>query len=150
MQKTHKNCAVGAISLLTKMNESVLAVSAAAILATLATAGTAPANEVTAMPATKPDRLIVRTWGGPWRSSYEAAAAASFTAKTGIPVEFDVTDFNEIQVKVGQAVSAKARPPVDVVLTIETMAYAALPRSACRTEFPGKRFSIRNTPASCL
>jgi len=125
MLNTQKNDAAGTLSLLARMKESVLAVSAAAILSTLATTGMATADEVTAMPATKPDRLIVRTWGGPWRSNYEAAAAASFTAKTGIPVEFDVTDFNEIQVKVGQAVNANARPPVDVVLTIEAMAYAA-------------------------
>lgn len=76
-------------------------------------------------PATKPERLVVRTWGGPWRTTYEESVAASFTAKTGIPVEFDVTDFNEVQVKIAQSVSAGTRPPVDVVLTIESMAYAA-------------------------
>lgn len=85
----------------------------------------AAANEKPSEPATKPERLIVRTWGGPWRTTYGENVAASFTAKTGIPVEFDVTDYNEIQVKIGQSVSAGSRPPVDVVLTIESMAYAA-------------------------
>ena len=83
------------------------------------------ATELPAEPATKPERLVVRTWGGPWRTTYEEGAAASFTAKTGIPVAFDVTDYNEMQAKIAQSVSAGARPPVDVVLTIESMAYAA-------------------------
>ncbi|HQU69001.1 MAG TPA: PotD/PotF family extracellular solute-binding protein [Albidovulum sp.] len=83
------------------------------------------ANEMPAEPATKPERLVVRTWGGPWRTTYGESAAASFTARTGIPVEFDVTDFNELQVKIAQSVSAGSRPPVDLVLTIESMAFAA-------------------------
>ncbi len=83
------------------------------------------ANELPVAPATKPERLVVRTWGGPWRTTYEESAAASFTAKTGIPVEFDVTDFNEVQVKIAQSVGAGSRPAVDLVLTIESMAYAA-------------------------
>lgn len=83
------------------------------------------ASGVPEAPATKPERLVVRTWGGPWRTTYGESAAASFTAKTGIPVEFDVTDFNELQVKIAQSVSAGSRPPVDLVLTIESMAYAA-------------------------
>lgn len=107
------------------LNGSLRAFSTAAILGVLATAGTASAEAPVPAPATKPDQLIVRTWGGPWRSTYESGAAASFTAKTGIPVVFDTTDFNEIQVKVGQAVSAGRRAPVDVVLTIEAMAYTA-------------------------
>ena len=88
-------------------------------------AGPAAASAPQEAPATKPDRLVVRTWGGPWRTTYGEGPVASFTAKTGIPVEFDVTDFNEIQVKIRQSVSAGRRPPVDVVLTIEAMAYSA-------------------------
>lgn len=87
--------------------------------------GPAAANQKPTEPASKPERLVVRTWGGPWRTTYGESAAASFTAKTGIPVEFDVTDFNELQVKISQSVSAGTKPPVDVVLTIESMAYAA-------------------------
>lgn len=103
----------------------VSALATAALLGPFLAIGAATADEATAEPATKPDRLVVRTWGGPWRSTYEEGAAASFTEKTGIPVEFDTTDFNEIQVKIGQAASAGRRPPVDAVLTIEAMAYAA-------------------------
>ncbi len=99
---------------------------AAVIVAATALAGVpALASELPMEPATKPERLVVRTWGGPWRTTYADSVAASFTAKTGIPVEFDVTDFNEVQVKIAQSVGAGTRPPVDVVLTIESMAYAA-------------------------
>jgi putative spermidine/putrescine transport system substrate-binding protein len=73
----------------------------------------------------KPDRLIVRTWGDPWQSTYAEGPAADFTAKTGIPVEFDLTDYNEIQAKVQQAVDAGQRPPVDVVLSIESTTFLA-------------------------
>ncbi len=90
---------------------------------------TTPATTVAAaagdgVPA-KPDKIVVRTWGDPWRSTYAEGPAASFTAKTGIPVEFDVTGFSEIQAKVQQAVAAGQRPPVDAVLTIEERAFAA-------------------------
>lgn len=73
----------------------------------------------------KPNKIIIRTWGDPWKSTYADGAGASFTAKTGIPVEFDVTGFSEIQTKVQQAVAAGQRPPVDAVLTIEERAFAA-------------------------
>jgi putative spermidine/putrescine transport system substrate-binding protein len=86
---------------------------------------TEPAGGDLVEPATKPDRLIVRTWGDPWQSTYAEGPAATFTAKTGIPVEFDVTDYNEIQAKVQQAVSAGQRPPVDVVLSIESNSFRA-------------------------
>ena len=105
--------------------KSVIALAVSTLIAPVLAIGVAVADEATPVPSTKPERLVVRTWGGPWRDTYREGAAASFTAKTGIPVEFDVTDFNEIQVKIGQAVGAGARPPVDVVLTIEAMAFAA-------------------------
>jgi len=105
--------------------KSVSVVAVAALLAPAVFSGAAIADGTTAEPATKPDRLIVRTWGGGWKSTYAEGAAASFTAKTGIPVEIDVTGMSEIQVKVQTAVVAGARTPVDVVLTIGPLAYAA-------------------------
>ena len=107
-----------------KMSD-IAALAAAAVIGWGTGIGSAAADPAPPAPATKPDRLVVRTWGGPWRTTYGEGPAASFTAKTGIPVEFDVTDFNEIQVKIRQSVSAGRRPPVDVVLTIEAMAYSA-------------------------
>lgn len=79
-------------------------------------------------PSTKPDKLVVRTWGDPWQSAYANGPGKAFTEQTGIPVEFDVTDYNEIQAKVQQAVDAGRRPPVDVVGTVEDAAYAATVR----------------------
>lgn len=78
-----------------------------------------------AKPATKPRQLVVRTWGDPWAQTYADGPGADFTRRTGIPVRFDTTDFNEIQAKVSQSVKAGRRPPVDVVLTIETSAFTA-------------------------
>lgn len=112
----------GAISGSVKL-ATIMALSVALIPTALT--GISDASEPAAEPDKKPDRLIVRTWGGSWKDTYAKGAAASFTAKTGIPVEIDVTSFSEIQVKIQQSVNAKRRPPVDVVLTIGPMAYAA-------------------------
>jgi putative spermidine/putrescine transport system substrate-binding protein len=105
--------------------KSLAVLAASALLVPALFAGGAAASGAMAEPAQKPDRLIVRTWGGPWRSTYEASAAASFTAKTGIPVEFDGTGMSEIQAKTLQSVRANARPPVDVIGTIGSLGYAA-------------------------
>jgi spermidine/putrescine-binding protein len=104
---------------------SLTVLATSLVLASTLVAGGAGASAPAEEPSTKPERLIVRTWGGPWQSTYAEGAAASFTKKTGIPVELDLTDYNEIQVKVRQAVSAGRRPPVDVVLTTQTLAFAA-------------------------
>lgn len=77
------------------------------------------------VPTTKPETLIIRTWGDPWQSTYTSGPVAAFTEKTEIPVQFDLTDYNEIQAKVQQAVAAGQRPSVDVVLTTESQAFAA-------------------------
>ncbi len=109
---------IGALATVTIPGLSLLvaACGESATVATTLAAGTVPG---------KPDKIIVRTWGDPWKSTYADGAGASFTAKTGIPVEFDVTGFSEIQTKVQQAVAAGQRPPVDAILTIEERAFAA-------------------------
>lgn len=99
--------------------------AASSMLMPVMLGGSAMASGPLAVPDQKPDRLIVRTWGGGWKDAYLNGAAASFTAKTGIPVEIDVTSFLEIQSKIQQSVSANQRPPVDVVLTIGPLAYTA-------------------------
>ncbi|MFV2038513.1 MAG: PotD/PotF family extracellular solute-binding protein, partial [Paracoccaceae bacterium] len=104
---------------------SLTTLAATALLLPAALSGAALADGTAAEPAQKPDRLIVRTWGGPWLTTYQQGAAASFTALTGIPVEFDGTGTSELQAKIQQAVRANARPPVDVVLTVGMLAYTA-------------------------
>jgi putative spermidine/putrescine transport system substrate-binding protein len=78
-----------------------------------------------AKPSKTPPKLVMRAWGEPYSTSLEKFPAKAFTDKTGIPVEFDLTDFPEIQTKVEQAVKAGQRPPVDVVYTVAPHCFAA-------------------------
>jgi putative spermidine/putrescine transport system substrate-binding protein len=74
-------------------------------------------------PSKKPSELIVRTWADPWRSTFTDGPAKAFTAETGIPVRWDLTDEAPIQTKIRQAIQAGSRPPVDVVNNLGTWAY---------------------------
>lgn len=76
-------------------------------------------------PASKPAKIVMRTWGDPWQSTYADGPIQAFTQKTGIPVQVDTSDYTQMQSKVRAAVRAKRRPPVDLVLTIEPEAYLA-------------------------
>lgn len=76
-------------------------------------------------PSTKPDKLIVRSWADPWSTAIGDGPGASFTEKTGIPIEFDTTEFQEMDTKVREAVQSGERPPVDVVYTLNRSAYTA-------------------------
>lgn len=76
-------------------------------------------------PETKPDKIIMRSWGDPYSTGLGESAGKTFQDKTGIPVEFDLTDFTDIQTKVEQAVKAGERPPVDVVYTTTPHCFAA-------------------------
>jgi putative spermidine/putrescine transport system substrate-binding protein len=92
------------------------------------TASSSPAGSVGGsprVPATKPDKLIVRAWGDPWSTALGDFPGKAFTAETGIPVQFDLSDHAEVQTKVQLALQAGRRPPVDVVYTIGTFAYTA-------------------------
>lgn len=74
---------------------------------------------------TKPDKLVVRSWGEPWSTGILSSAGNAFKDDHGIAIEFDTSDIGEIQAKVQQASDAGQRPPVDVVYTIATLAEAA-------------------------
>ncbi len=76
-------------------------------------------------PTTKPDKLVVRAWGDPWSTNIEKYAGKAFTDETGVPVEYDLSDAGEAQTKIKQALDSGDRPPVDVVYTIQTLAYTA-------------------------
>lgn len=86
---------------------------------------TASAGGSPRIPATKPDKLIVRSWDDPWSTALGDFPGKAFTAETGIPVQFDLSDHAEVQTKVQLALQAGRRPPVDVVYTIGTLAYTA-------------------------
>jgi putative spermidine/putrescine transport system substrate-binding protein len=89
------------------------------------TSATSASATTLATPAKKPGKLIMRAWGDPYSTSLAKYPAKSFTEKTGIPVEFDLTDFPEMQTKVEQAEKAGQRPPVDIVYTVAPHCYAA-------------------------
>jgi putative spermidine/putrescine transport system substrate-binding protein len=66
------------------------------------------------MPACAADPLVVSVWGGNWKDTVEKIVARPFTAKTGIPVEFEVGGTLD---RLAKARVAKASPLVDLTLT---------------------------------
>lgn len=60
------------------------------------------------------DPLVVSVWGGNWKDTVERVIAKPFTAKTGIPVEFEVGGTLD---RLAKARVAKAAPLVDVNFT---------------------------------
>lgn len=58
--------------------------------------------------------LVVSVWGGNWKDTVERVVAKPFTAKTGIPVEFEVGGTID---RLAKARVAKGSPLVDVTLT---------------------------------
>jgi putative spermidine/putrescine transport system substrate-binding protein len=68
----------------------------------------------TAAPAAAADPLVVSVWGGNWKDTVEKVVARAFTARTGIPVEFEVGGTLD---RLAKARVSKAAPLVDVTLT---------------------------------
>jgi putative spermidine/putrescine transport system substrate-binding protein len=66
------------------------------------------------MSAFAADPLVVSVWGGNWKDTVEKVVAKPFTAKTGIPVEFEVGGTLD---RLAKARVSKAAPLVDVTLT---------------------------------
>jgi putative spermidine/putrescine transport system substrate-binding protein len=60
------------------------------------------------------DPLVVSVWGGNWKDTVERVVGKAFTAKTGIPVEFEVGGTLD---RLAKARVAKAAPLVDVNFT---------------------------------
>jgi putative spermidine/putrescine transport system substrate-binding protein len=58
--------------------------------------------------------LVVSVWGGNWKDTVEKIVAMPFTARTGIPVEFEVGGTLD---RLAKARVSKATPLVDVTLT---------------------------------
>jgi putative spermidine/putrescine transport system substrate-binding protein len=58
--------------------------------------------------------LVVSAWGGNWKDSLEKVVAKAFTAKTGIPVEFEAGGTID---RLAKARVAKGNPLVDVTFT---------------------------------
>ncbi|OLD99289.1 MAG: hypothetical protein AUG80_05560 [Candidatus Rokubacteria bacterium 13_1_20CM_4_68_9] len=71
-------------------------------------------------PTPAADPLVISMWGGNWKDTVEKVIAKPFTAKTGIPVEFEVGGTLD---RLAKARVAKAAPLVDITFTVYTIAY---------------------------
>src|SRR3989449_9185892 len=60
--------------------------------------------------------LVVSVWGGNWKDTIERVVAKPFTAKTGIPVEFEVGGTID---RLAQAARAKGSPLVGMTLSTD-------------------------------
>ena len=60
------------------------------------------------------DPLVVSVWGGNWKDTIERVVAKPFTAKTGIPVEFEVGGTLD---RLAKARVSKGAPLVDITFT---------------------------------
>ncbi len=69
---------------------------------------------VAAPTAEAQNALVVSAWGGNWKDSLEKVVAKHFTAKTGIPVEFEAGGTID---RLAKARVAKGNPLVDVTFT---------------------------------
>jgi putative spermidine/putrescine transport system substrate-binding protein len=76
----------------------------AALFAVLALASAAPAQNA----------LVVSVWGGNWKDTVDRVIGKAFTAKTGIPVEFEVGGTID---RLAKARVAKGNPLVDLTFT---------------------------------
>ncbi len=65
-------------------------------------------------PAPAADPLVISMWGGNWKDTVEKVIAKPFTAKTGIPVEFEVGGTLD---RLAKARVAKTAPLVDITFT---------------------------------
>src|SRR5205823_8592520 len=58
--------------------------------------------------------LVISVWGGNWKDTVERVVAKPFTARTGIPVEFEVGGTLD---RLAKARVSKAAPLVDITFT---------------------------------
>src|SRR5712692_7985203 len=65
-------------------------------------------------PAHAQNSLVVSVWGGNWKDTVDRVIAKAFTAKTGIPVEFEVGGTID---RLAKARVAKGDPLVDITFT---------------------------------
>src|SRR5213592_235228 len=70
--------------------------------------------QLLASAASAQNALVVSVWGGNWKDNLERVVAKPFTAKTGIPVEFEVGGTID---RLAKARVAKGSPLVDVTFT---------------------------------
>ena len=72
------------------------------------------AASLTATPAHAQNALVVSVWGGNWKDTVDKVIGKAFTAKTGIPVEYEVGGTID---RLAKARVAKGNPLVDLNFT---------------------------------
>src|SRR5207253_7362812 len=80
-------------------------------------------------PAPAADPLVISMWGGNWKDTVEKVIAKPFTAKTGIPVEFEVGGTLD---RLAKARVAKAAPLVDITFTTSHVGRLYIDRKSTR------------------
>jgi len=72
---------------------------------------------------TKPEKLLVRAWGGEWQTALDEGVSKPFTEKYGIKIEYDNTEDNILQAKLRELIPQGMEPPIDVNWTTSTNAF---------------------------
>ncbi|MFO7925270.1 MAG: extracellular solute-binding protein [Halobacteriota archaeon] len=62
----------------------------------------------------KPDSITVRAWGGAWQDNLDEYVSTPFTEETGIEVEYDNSDEDQMQAQIRTALQQDREPPVNV------------------------------------
>ncbi|MBB6647201.1 extracellular solute-binding protein [Halobellus ruber] len=74
----------------------------------------------------KPDSITVRAWGGAWQDNLHKYISKPFTEETGIPVEYDNSNEDEMQAKIRTAIRQDRTPPVDVQWSLTKTSFQSL------------------------
>lgn len=74
----------------------------------------------------KPDSITVRAWGGAWQDNLDEYVSTPFTEETGIPVEYDNSNEDEMQAKIRTAIRQDRTPPVDVQWSLTKTSFQSL------------------------
>jgi spermidine/putrescine-binding protein len=77
-------------------------------------------------PAKKPDQLIVRAWSGSFQEAMAAGPGTTFTAETGIPIKWDLSDSSVSFAQAQTAIRAGNRPPFDVMWNTSVNGYLSI------------------------
>lgn len=88
----------------------------------------------------KPEKLTVRAWPGPWREALHAGVSEPFAKRHGIEIVYDTRDDKDVFDEIDRAFREKRRPPTDVnwdtTVTAMRATLAGYARPLSETEIP--------------
>jgi putative spermidine/putrescine transport system substrate-binding protein len=76
----------------------------------------------------KPEKIVVRAWGGSWQESLKEHISDPFTEETGVAVEHTTTEDIVVQNKIQQSVKQDRAPPVNVQWSTTNLSFRAFKR----------------------